>query len=104
MQTDHELPGGATMREIGLVLKEGRLARGLEIGDVARSTCISARYLRAMEEGKFQTIPNVFDRGYLKLYAKALNLDTKPLLALYEQMKSSSTAPVSTIETGNNEH
>ena len=88
------------MLEIGLVLKEGRLARGLEIGDIARSTCISARYLRAMEEGKFQAIPSVFDRGYLKLYAKALDLDTSSLLALYEQMKSRATAPV-TLSSGN---
>ncbi len=88
------------MREIGLVLKEGRLARGLEIGDIARSTCISAHYLKAMEEGKFQTIPNVFDKGYLKLYAKALDMDTKPLLAMFEQMKNKTTAPVITLGTG----
>lgn len=87
------------MREIGLVLKEGRLARGLEIGDVARSTCISARYLRAMEEGQFQNIPHVFDRGYLKLYAKALDLDTNHLLALYEQMKNRSNAPAIALGT-----
>ena len=90
------------MREIGLALKEGRLARGLEIGDIARSTCISAHYLKAMEEGKFQTIPNVFDKGYLKLYAKALDLDTKPLLALFEQMKNKISAPVIAVGTGSN--
>ena len=88
------------MLEIGLVLREKRLARGLEIGDVAKSTCICARYLVAMEEGKFQTIPNVFDKGYLKLYAKALALDTTPLLALYEQMKNKAAAPVITPGTG----
>ena len=89
------------MLEIGLVLREKRLARGLEIGDIARSTCICARYLVAMEEGRFQTIPNVFDKGYLKLYAKALNMDTKPLLALYEQMKNKAAAPVITPGNGN---
>jgi len=89
------------MREIGLALKEGRLARGLEIGDVAKSTCISARYLKAMEEGQFQNIPNVFDKGYLKLYAKALDLDPNRLLALYEQMKKRSTEPVAALGTGN---
>ncbi len=88
------------MRELGLALKEGRLACGLEIGDIARSTCISAHYLKAMEEGKFQTIPNVFDKGYLKLYAKALHLDTKPLLAQYEQIKNNSATPGSAPGTG----
>ena len=78
---------GGTMHAIGRILKEGRIARGLEINDIARSTCICARYLKAMEEGRFSVIPSVFDRGYLKIYANLLNLDAKPLLALYEQSK-----------------
>jgi cytoskeletal protein RodZ len=81
------------MRDIGRILKEGRLARGLEIGDIARKTCICSRYLSAMEEGKFQIIPNVFDKGYLKIYAKLLNLDSKPLLALYEEKKHETDGP-----------
>jgi len=75
------------MHDIGKMLKEGRIARGLEITDIARKTCICARYLKAMEEGKFSIIPNVFDRGYLKIYANLLNIDAKPLLALYEDSK-----------------
>jgi len=77
------------MHDIGQILKQGRIAHGLEIDDIAKKTCICARYLRAMEEGRFQIIPNVFDRGYLKIYASMLNMDTKPLLALYEQSKNS---------------
>jgi cytoskeletal protein RodZ len=53
-----------------------------------------------MEEGNFKTIPSVFDKGYLKLYAKALDMDTKPLLALYEQMKSGTAAPAIMLGTG----
>jgi cytoskeleton protein RodZ len=75
------------MRDIGSILKEGRIARGLEISDVARKTCISAFYLKAMEEGKFHVVPKVFDRGYLKIYAKLLGLDAANLLSLYEQEK-----------------
>ncbi len=75
------------MHDIGRILKEGRMARGLAINDVAKKTCICTRYLTAMEEGRFQIIPNVFDRGYLKIYATLLDMDAKPLLALYEQKK-----------------
>ncbi len=78
------------MSEIGRILREGRVARGLEIGDIARRTCISAHYLKAMEEGRFNHIPHVFDRGYLKIYAHFLDMDTKPLLALYDREKSGS--------------
>lgn len=76
------------MREIGRVLKEGRLALGLEIGDIAKRTCISSHYIKAMEDGKFQIIPKVFDKGYLKIYAAFLHIDIKPILALYDQQQA----------------
>jgi cytoskeleton protein RodZ len=75
------------MTDIGRLLREQRLARGLEIGDIAKKTCISSRYLSAMEEGRFQSIPPVYGKGYLKIYASLLHLDLQPLLALYEQNK-----------------
>ncbi len=67
------------------------MARGLDIVDIAKKTCINPYYLRAMEDGRFHIIPKVFDRGYLKIYANLLHMDTKPLLALYEQRKTRAT-------------
>jgi len=80
------------MKDIGRILREQRLAIGLEIGDIARKTCISSRYLCAMEEGRFQSIPRVYGKGYLKIYADLLHIDLKPLLALYEQNKLNLTS------------
>ncbi len=80
------------MREIGQALKEGRLALGLEIGDIAKKTCISAYYLKAMEEGRFQIIPKVFDKGYLKIYAHFLHIDVKPILEIFEQHAKKASA------------
>ena len=82
------------MLDIGRMLKEERVARGLEIGDIARRTCISAHFLKDMEEGRFNRIPNVFDRGYLKIYASFLNMDAKLLLSRYEQHKNETRHPV----------
>jgi cytoskeletal protein RodZ len=87
------------MREIGRVLKEGRLALGLEIGDIARKTCINPHYIRAMEDGKFQIIPKVFDKGYLKIYAKFLHIDLKQVMALYDQVKNRTAEQVSAPKT-----
>jgi cytoskeleton protein RodZ len=75
------------MHDIGRVLKEKRIAHGFEIDDIAKRTRISAYYVKAMEEGRFHIIPKVFDKGYLKIYANLLDLETQPLLALYEQKK-----------------
>lgn len=87
------------MHEIGRVLKEGRQALGLEIGDIAKKTCINAHYIRAMEDGRFQIIPKVFDKGYLKIYAKFLHIDIGQILALYEQHKNVAAAPVTAPKT-----
>ncbi len=82
------------MNDIGQVLKEERLALGLDIDEVARRTCICGRYLRAIEDGNFQAIPKVFDKGYLKIYANYLHVDTKLILALYEQkLRANKTVP-----------
>ena len=86
------------MTSAGL-LKEGRIALGLEIGDIARKTCISPHYIRAMEDGKFQIIPKVFDKGYLKIYAKFLHIDIKPILALYEQHKNRAAEQIAAPKT-----
>ena len=92
------------MNDIGRILKEGRIACGLEINDIARRTCICSRYLKAMEDGKFQIIPKVFDRGYLKIYANLLKIDAAFLLTLYEQKMqpvppANSARPVSDART-----
>ncbi len=81
------------MQTIGSLLKEIRVARGLEIGDIARKTRISVHFLKDMEDGRFSRIPNVFDRGYLKIYAKFLELDAQPLLARYEEEKKAVSCP-----------
>ncbi len=81
------------MRAIGCMLREMRMARGLEIGDIARKTRISAHFLKDIEEGRFNRIPNVFDRGYLRIYASFLDLDAKPILARYELEKRGSVLP-----------
>ncbi len=85
------------MQDIGRILKESRLARGLDISDIARRTCINSRYLRAMEEGRFNIIPNVFDRGYLKIYAGFLQIDAMSLLARYTEEKNKLAAPPAAI-------
>ncbi len=85
------------MQDIGRILKESRLARGLDISDIARRTCINSRYLKAMEEGRFNIIPNVFDRGYLKIYAGFLQIDAMSLLARYAEEKNKLAAPPAVI-------
>jgi transcriptional regulator with XRE-family HTH domain len=69
------------MDELGHVLREAREARGLTLAQVQEKTRISARFLDALETGKYEQLPTpVHTRGYLRNYARFLELDPKPLL------------------------
>ena len=45
------------MLQIGTSLREARERRGLEFADVERETRVRARYLRALEEERFDQLP-----------------------------------------------
>ena len=52
-----------------------------------------------MEDGKFQIIPKVFDKGYLKIYARFLHIDINNILAMYEQQKTRAAEQLSAPKT-----
>jgi len=70
------------MAELGRVLLQARVARGLTIEDAERDTRISKRYLEALEREDFSAFPAPFyARAFLRTYAQYLGLDAAQLLA-----------------------
>jgi cytoskeleton protein RodZ len=73
------------MFEIGNTLREARLRRGLDVMECEAETKIRAKYLRAMEEEKFDLLPSpTYVRGFLRAYAEFLDLDGQLVLDEYE--------------------
>jgi transcriptional regulator with XRE-family HTH domain len=69
------------MDELGHILREAREARGLTLAQVQEKIRINVRFLDALETGKYEQLPTpVHIRGYLRNYARFLELDPKPLL------------------------
>lgn len=88
-------PGGRPDR-LGAFLREARLNKGLELSDVAARTHVRKEYLSALEEGRYQALPeDVFARNFVKLYARAVGLPTERALELYgaERRRATSAAP-----------
>ena len=57
-------------------LRRARLARGLEIEDVAGVTKVNPTYLRFLEDERFDDLPAVvYVRGFVVAYARLLGLD-----------------------------
>jgi len=64
------------MPSAGELLRNERLQRNRTIAEIAGKTCISARYLHAIEADDVKQLPGeFFYRAFIRQYAKALDLD-----------------------------
>ncbi|MCX7172556.1 MAG: DUF4115 domain-containing protein [Proteobacteria bacterium] len=70
----------------GRSLREARELRGLSIADVVNSIKFSPRQIEAIERNDFEHLPGAtFVRGFIRSYAKLLQLDPHPLLAMMDR-------------------
>jgi hypothetical protein len=64
------------MFEIGSSLKEARLRQGVDLNEAEAATKIRAKYLRALEDERFEILPaQTYVKGFLRAYADYLGLD-----------------------------
>ncbi len=64
------------MFELGSSLREARQRHGLDFPQAELATKIRAKYLRAIEDEQFDTLPaETYVRGFLRAYAEFLGLD-----------------------------
>jgi cytoskeleton protein RodZ len=66
-------------------LRREREMRGIGLDEIAAATKISTRNLRALEEEKFKQLPGgIFNKGFVRAYAKFLGIDQDQIVAEYE--------------------
>ena len=72
------------MAEIGAELRRARLERKQSIEDVSRTTKISPTLIRAIESDNFAKLPGgLFTRGFLRAYAREVELDPEEIVGRY---------------------
>lgn len=88
----------------GKALAEARERLGLSVAEVARQLRLSTRQIEALEADDHASLPGkTFLRGFLRNYAKLLQLDPEPLLALCQPeppQAQSIAVPTSRIKFG----
>lgn len=73
------------MASFGESLRREREMRGVTLEEIAATTKINLRFLRALEAEDFAKLPGgIFTRGFLRAYASYLGLDTERILAEYQ--------------------
>jgi hypothetical protein len=82
---------------LGNTLKQARESRELPLREIEWATKIKSSYLEALEAEDFENLPApVYARGFLRTYARYLDLDPEPLIAEYNQRASAANEIVST--------
>ncbi len=72
------------MAGFGEKLRRQRELRGISLDQIATATKISTRMLKAIEDEKFDLLPGgIFNKGFIRAYAKFLGLDEEQTVADY---------------------
>ena len=82
-----DTPTALPAASLGRVLREARERLGLSVADVSGQTKLAPRQIEALEADDLQRLPEMaFVRGFVRSYAKILQLDAQPLLAFLPQV------------------
>jgi len=89
------------MESIGRYLKRERELRQISLEELAQTTRIPLKMLRHIELDRFERLPGeVFAKGFLRAYARALGMDSDEVLARYGQGRRATVltpAPITAI-------
>jgi cytoskeleton protein RodZ len=84
------------MGSFGDRLKKEREQRSITLDDISLTTKIGTRMLRALEEEKFDQLPGgIFNKGFVRAYARHVGLDEEQTLADYMEALGESQMPAS---------
>ena len=81
---------------MGSTFRTEREKQGLTIKDIERETSIRAKYLEALEQGRYDTLPSeVYVTGFIRNYADFLHLNAEKLVQEYrEEIHGADVEPI----------
>jgi cytoskeletal protein RodZ len=84
----------AAMGLFGDRLRREREMRGITLDEISESTKISRRHLEALEREQFDQLPGgVFNKGFVRAYARFLGLDEEQAVADYSLASNDQPEP-----------
>lgn len=79
--------GFPVMPPVGAQLRAAREGRGMSVTDVAQLLKLGPRQVESLEDGDWQGLPGItFVRGFVRNYARLVQLDATPLMAQLDQV------------------
>jgi len=88
-QTATAVYGEEEKNAVGEQLRKQRKARGISLIEISEHTKIGKKYLEALENEEYQVLPGeTYAIGFLRAYAKYLELDEVAILKQYKEQKN----------------
>ena len=79
---------------LGETLKNARVQKGLSVSDVAESTHMMVQVVEELEREDFRRIAApIYGRGFVRLYAELLELDSEPLIRDFMELYAGARTP-----------
>ena len=86
MKPAHPEVAAATRQNPGEILRQAREGRDWSQAEVARKLNLTVNSLNNLETGAFDKLPgHTFARGYIRAYAKLMDMDQAPLVQAFDQ-------------------
>lgn len=76
-------------------LRKARESQNISLDDLTAATRISKKFLKAIEDGEFSMLPQIYIRAFIRDYAREVGLNADDVIKKYEQV----TMPSSDGET-----
>jgi len=81
------------IEDFGSHLKSERELRGVPLEEIATTTKIHIRFLRALENNQFDDLPgDVFIKGYIQSIAKVIGSNPNEMLSAYDEVKKNQSS------------
>ena len=68
-------------------LKTAREKAGISLQQVSAKTRIDIKFLKALESGDFNFLPDLYVKAFIKQYSKVVGLDEQEVIYNYSQIK-----------------
>ena len=89
-QQNNEDTPQSQMLSAGAILEAARLVKGMTQQDVSNSLRYSVKQIDALEKNAFDLLPDaMITRGFIRSYARLLEIDAEPLLTSYRKLTAS---------------
>lgn len=97
-QPDDQPPAQSV--SLGAVIQAARLAKNLTQQDVSNALRFSVKQIDALENNSFDLLPDaMITRGFIRNYARLLEIDAEPLLAHYRASVSTEADKVIAVKS-----